>query len=169
MTIEKRGYSFDVETQPDPDNEAPWNGADGHGPVSKWRPRDSKRPGERILHSDRSSCLFYDFAEAIKIAKRDGWGAKTPRRDGETKGAYRVRAVEEDMAYLAAWCRGDWAYVGVVVTLLDEDGEKTDETESLWGVEDSDTKYVLEVAQELADTILARIEVDNPQVQLSEN
>ena len=58
----------------DDDMGPPWKVHDGHGPVSEWRPRDSKRPGERVLNEDRGSCRFYDWQEAVKIAKRDGWG-----------------------------------------------------------------------------------------------
>lgn len=58
----------------DDDMGPPWKEHDGHGPVSEWRPRESKRPGERILHEDRGSCRFYGWQEAVQIAKRDGWG-----------------------------------------------------------------------------------------------
>jgi hypothetical protein len=58
----------------DEDADAPWDNCDGHGPVSKWRRKDSKQPGERILHEDGGSCRFYDWQEAMKLAKKDGWG-----------------------------------------------------------------------------------------------
>lgn len=58
----------------DDDSSAPWERDDGHGPVSDWRPDHSKRPGERELAHDHGSSRFYDFAEAVKLAKRDGWG-----------------------------------------------------------------------------------------------
>ena len=169
MQIEKHGYTFEVETQPDEHMQAPWKEHDGHGPVSDWRPEDSKRPEERILHQDRSSCLFYDWDEAVQIAKRDGWGTADGRQPGETAGAYAVRAVQADYDYLARYCRGDWSYVDVIVTLLDEDGRPTEEREVLGAVENIDTKYVLEVANDLIDEILARIEVAQPDVVLSEN
>lgn len=58
----------------DEDSGPPWENCDGHGPVSEWRPKDSKRPGEVVLHEYRGSCRFYDWQDAMKLAKRDGWG-----------------------------------------------------------------------------------------------
>ena len=52
---------------------APWEECDGHGPVSDWTTR-AKRPGELVLCSDGSHKRYYDFAEACRIARRDGWG-----------------------------------------------------------------------------------------------
>jgi hypothetical protein len=71
--IKKEGYVFKVFLVDDPDMEAPWDNADGHGPVSEWTQRD-KRPGEWELNRDHGSKRFYDAQEANKIAKRDGWG-----------------------------------------------------------------------------------------------
>lgn len=71
--IKKEGYVFKVFLPDDPDMDAPWDNADGHGPVSEWTRRD-KRPGEWELNSDHGSKRFYDAQEANKIAKRDGWG-----------------------------------------------------------------------------------------------
>jgi hypothetical protein len=69
-------YSVRVLVERDGDMGAPWKEDDGHGPVSDWRSMESKAPGERVLHQDRSQARFYDFAAAVKIAKRDGWGYK---------------------------------------------------------------------------------------------
>ena len=69
-----KGYTITISVRDDEGHDAPWDDDDSHGPVSEWRPRDSKRPGEVVLHSDRNSCRFYDWQEAVKIAKRDGWG-----------------------------------------------------------------------------------------------
>ena len=64
-TIELQGRRFRVEVEADEGHETPWDYEDGHGPVSDWTRRD-KRPGERVLCSDRSSKRFYDFAQAVK-------------------------------------------------------------------------------------------------------
>lgn len=70
------GFTVRARIVHDPDHGAPWDEEDGHGPVSDWTRRD-KRPGERILSSGMRSGehRFYDFAEAVKIAKRDRWGS----------------------------------------------------------------------------------------------
>ena len=109
----KDGYSVRVNVVRDEYCGEPWKECDGHGPVSGWRPRDSKRPGERILHSDRNSCLFYDFAGAVALARRDGWGSKGD--EGLTGGAKAAHAAEADFEYLRRWCNGEWYYVVVGV------------------------------------------------------
>lgn len=70
---------------------APWEEHDGHGPVSEWTSRD-KAPGELVLAEGRHSKRFYDFAEACRIARRDGWGflpgELVTKQDGATWTAY---------------------------------------------------------------------------------
>ena len=85
----------------------------GHGPVSEWTTR-AKQLGERVLVEDRRGAKrYYDFAEAVRIAKRDGWDAP-PLGEG-TKGQRAARAAEADFNRLRGWCNGDWEYVGIVV------------------------------------------------------
>jgi hypothetical protein len=102
----------------------PWEEYDGSGPVSDWRPRDTKRPGEMILPSDRSSHRFYDFEEATKIAKRDGWGLGIHEFMGlmcklrrvPTRKQVAREAVRRDYERLRGWCNDDWSWVVVTVT-----------------------------------------------------
>lgn len=72
-TFEHDGRTFRFRTEWDDCGEAPWERCEGHGPVTDWTTRD-KRPGEMILNSDGRSRRFYDFAEAVRIARRDNWG-----------------------------------------------------------------------------------------------
>ncbi len=72
-TFTYRGRSFRIRLERDDDYSAPWDEHDGHGTVSEWTTRD-KMPGELVLNSDRHSKRYYDFAEACRIARRDGWG-----------------------------------------------------------------------------------------------
>jgi hypothetical protein len=131
ITIEEHnGHTIGVTWHYDEDCEAPWEHEGGHGPVSDWTRRD-KAPGEMVLCEDRGSKRYYDFAEAIKIAKRDGWDAP-PYKTG-TKGQQAKRAVEADFKYLQRWCKDDWFWCGYVVTV---DGTQID---SLWGI-DSDSR-----------------------------
>jgi hypothetical protein len=192
-TFEHRGRTYRVNIEPDQDTGAPWEECDGHGIVSEWTRRD-KAPGERILCADRHSRRYYDVRASIKLAIKDGWGPVHCATCGEESGGIgssmygsvhkhgptehpfkpetrkqtAARAVQRDFEYLRGWCNDDWTYVGVTVTLLDEEGRPTDESDSLWGVE-SLHNYPAEVARELADQIHARIEVDEPRAQLSEN
>lgn len=166
-TLELNGLSFRVEHKHDESTDAPWDMADGHGPVSDWRLLDTKRAGERVLCKDRGQrARFYDYEEAMKIAKRDGWGlsdeekAKLASKLGRepTKGEIAARAVEKDFEFLRAWCNDEWHYIGVVVTLLDIDGDPIEEqSASLWGIESNAGAYLDEVAKELAEEIAGRV------------
>lgn len=133
--IEKDGFTFSVTKEHDHDAGTPWEREDGHGPVSDWESRD-KLPGELILNSDHGSKRFYDFAEACRIALRDGWGARGAE-PGMSKRQIAALAAREDYENLLAWCHDQWEYVGVIVTLLDIEGKETDAVQSLWGVDDN--------------------------------
>lgn len=157
------GLTFSVRLEPDYDSESPWAREDGHGPVSDWTTRD-KRPGEWVLSCDRHHRRFYDAAEATRIAKRDAWGlncaalAALEERIGRapTRGEITAEAVRRDFQRLHAWCIDEWCYVGVVVELLNTDGEPTGENASLWGVESDADDFIDECAQELAQELAAR-------------
>ena len=133
--------------------------------MSDWTTR-SKSAGERLLVADSYSGRYYDFAEAMKIAKRDGWGlsddglAKLTERLGHTptKGQITEAAVEHDFQYLKDWCDEKWHYIGVIVTLFNEDDEEQD-SDSIWGVEDYGSHYQ-ELASELADGLIHKHELD---------
>lgn len=132
-TLTQHGKTYRIEWFRDDDAGAPWDNEDGHGPVSEWERRD-KKPGEMILHSDRGSHRFYDFAQAVKIARRDGWN--TAPYDWPSKGAQAAAAALADFEYLRRWCTDQWNYCGIVVTLLDDGGNDTDTSSSLWCIED---------------------------------
>lgn len=172
-----KGLTFRCELIDDDAASPPWEREDGHGPVSEWRAHgdDSrgarKRPGERELCDDGRSfgkTRFYDMREAMQIAKRDGWGvddatraklaaAKHCEPEALSKNEIVAAAVEQDFQRLRAWCHDSWRYVGVIVTLLDTEGEPTDERESLWGIESDCEDYLAETARELADEIARRM------------
>lgn len=150
--FEHKGHTFVVRIECDDAMGAPWKEHDGHGPVSDWTTR-AKMPGERVLASDRRQRCYYDFAEAVKIAKRDGWDA--PPYSTGTRGQRAARAAEADFRRLQAWCNGDWSWIGVVVQrVCDCCGGPTGETQSLWGIESYAGDYLDEVARELADELL---------------
>lgn len=74
-----KGVEFVATIDPDYDHGAPWEECDGHGTVTPWQSSHTgkpvnKRPGQIVLIQDRGSYRLYDFAEACKIARRDGWG-----------------------------------------------------------------------------------------------
>ena len=127
------GYSVRVEVSIDEYYGEPWVECDGHGPVSDWRPRDSKRPGERILHQDRNSCRFYDFAAAVAMARKEDWGSAGD--DGLTAGAKAARAAEKDFEHLRGWCNDEWRYVTVGVE-VSRRGAVVGDVDYCGGIED---------------------------------
>lgn len=160
-TFELEGAECRVRFEYDDSHGAPWDECDGHGPVSEWAQRD-KRPGELVLCQDRRSKRYYDQQEATVIAKRDGWGlgreeaTKLTVQLGRapTRNEIVAEAVRRDFEFLRSWCNDDWHYVGVVVELLDEDGEPTKHHDSLWGIESNAGDYLCTVAHELAEGLL---------------
>lgn len=144
--------TFAVKFERDQDAGAPWENDEGRGPVTGWVTRD-KRPGELVLNSNRNSKRYYDFAEACRIALRDGWDS-APYNDGsETKRQQAAKAARADFEFLRTWCANDWEYVGVIVTLLDDEGNETEVSDSLWGVEtfgDHHENEARTIADELA-------------------
>lgn len=147
-----RAFTFRVEFEHDDGHGAPWEGFDGHGIVTGWEHRE-KRPGELILSDDRGARRFYDFAETCRLALREGWNA-APYRDDETPRQRAAKAARADYEYLRAWCDDDWSYVVVTVTLLDDDGEETEVSDCLGGVETL-RDYHETAAGELVDEIMA--------------
>lgn len=151
--FEHDGATYARRAEEDTCHGAPWEEEDGHGPVSGWERRE-KSPGEMILVEDHGARRFYDFAEAVRIARRDGWDAEP---FGGTTGERANRAALADFDNLRRWCAGDWHYVGVIVAPVCECCNSVAEAASvsLWGVESSAGDYLDEVSRELADEIAA--------------
>jgi hypothetical protein len=186
-TFEYRGYTFKITIDRDDHMGEPWKEHDGHGTVSDWRRSDKigadKAPGERVLVSDRHSYRLYDFAAAVQTARKDGWGCKHSYAYNvgryvfvsghKTAGELAACAAECDYERMRRWCNDGWYWCTVSVRLIefDEDDQEveTDETESLSGIESDSGAYLGDVARELAGEIISRLEVDDPDVQRSEN
>jgi hypothetical protein len=153
ITCEVDGFTFTATIVDDSDSGPPWENDGGHGPVSEWTNRE-KRPGERTLIEERGSRRFYDFAGAVEMARKDGWGLpEAERKEGMTPGQIAAAAAEHDFKVLKAWCNDDWHYVGVRLSVSLDSHELSDHAASLWCVEanypDSDNGYLTQVANEL--------------------
>lgn len=146
------GREFIVRFEHDADHGAPWEECDGHGIIREGY-ESEKRAGWRKLAPAgcRDVWKFYDIAESMKIARRDGWDAR-PYKTG-TKGEQAARAVEADFQYLRAWCNDEWKYLFVSVVMLDSDGNETRYTTSLGGVE-SFADYHEQCARDLAEELV---------------
>lgn len=150
------GLRFIVNIEQDEDSSAPWDKEDGHGPVGEWTSRD-KKPGEWVLSGERGSKRFYDAAEAMRIAHKDGWGlaekyiSELTAKHGRTptKGEITAEAVRRDFEYLRGWCNDEWHYVGVCVRHATQDADAR-YSNALWGIESLSDEYISEVAHQLA-------------------
>lgn len=145
--IESNGIEYIAEIIPDDCMGYPWDEHDGHGPV-ECRRSSSKRPGEIIILHSHSSCLFYDFQAAVKIAKRDGWSCDCAT-DDMTLGEKAEVAAFADLAYCSAFAQALWSWVGLKV-LRKGDCPCCSKSESLFGIESfSGEDYFLELAKDL--------------------
>ena len=158
-TREIAGRRYQVKTYFDSDMGAPWREHDGHGPVTDWESRN-KAPAELILSESRGgSKRFYDFGEAVKIAKRDGWSASVADFESYqagdlSNGQRAARAARADFERLRAWCNDSWHWIGIQVAPLCDCGEAVeDKAESLWGIESDCGDYFDSVVSELAAQI----------------
>lgn len=147
VTVEYEGFTLEASLEYDHHHEAPWEAEDGHGPVTGWERRD-KAPGEMVLSEGRHGLeRFYDFQQAVKIAKREGW--RVTGDNDLTPKARAANAALADFYRLRDWCNDEWCYVGVVVTASREGLELG--SASLWGIESDAGDYLTEIANELID------------------
>jgi hypothetical protein len=157
-TFEHEGHQFKVAAYRDEGMGAPWDEHDGHGPVSEWTSRD-KRPGELVLNETRGSRRYYDFQEAVKIAKRDGWNVKP--YNWPTKGRQAHEAAMADFQYLKGWCSDEWCWIWIEVQLLDDSGDAIEMDEAsatLGGIESDGDYWRDECARGLAADILHQMQ-----------
>lgn len=166
--FELNGLTFKAEIESCTDMGPPWKEHDGHGVVSDWTTRE-RQTYERVLAESNGSKRYYHYRESIDKANRESWGlspedvkALSEKLGREpTNYEIHVEAVERDFQRLRAWCNDEWCWCGVVVTLLDVDGDETDRVESLWGIESDAGDYLDEVAKELAAEIARHVGEDS--------
>lgn len=158
------GHTFRLTTEPDTEAGLPWEEAGSHGHVSEWRHSyNPKAPGEVVLCQDHTGAYrAYNMRDAIAKAQQERWGYGGKSVEewlaaGLTIRQVATKAAEDDYRRLSDWCDDTWEYTGVCVELLDDDGEGTGETDTLWGVESDDTLHIADVATECADNILANL------------
>lgn len=151
-TFEYKGRTFRVNYTYDEYADPPWDSECGHGPVRKSRnshgSSGDKRPGERPLNNPNRNeyQFYYDWQAACKLAREDGWNTEPFDAPNRIQ-----RAVQADFDFLRLWLSNDWNYVGVIVTLIDEE-EDVDST-SLWCVETYKDHHMT-LAYELAEELL---------------
>jgi hypothetical protein len=171
--ITVQGMNFKVSLVRDDDMGFPWENEDGHGEVSQWT-RRSKAPGEMTLCEAQGMRRYYDFQSAVKLARQDRWN--TAPYNWRTKGEQAHQSAMADFDYLRRFCTGDWEYVNVGVSLLDDNDDLMDypEAEFIGGVEydPRDSIYVRQVAEDLANQIIEtqrRMFIIEPQDEIGDN
>lgn len=147
VCAESEGFHLSAIVERDDYYGAPWEEHDGHGPVSEWTTR-AKLPGEMVINRDGNSYRYYDYAEACKIARRDGWNAKPYDVEGETPRQRAAKAAMADYQHLKGWCDNDWFWCSVIVT-ASRDGVELGAA-ALSGIESEASDYLREVANEIA-------------------
>ena len=139
----------------------PWEEYDGNvniyskGYRGRYGPVE-KKPSEIILKTNGDTVWAYDLREALKTARDEGWCTGCDWAQGLTKKQTALKAVQQNVEFWRGWLNDDWHYVGAVCTVLDSEGEETDNTESCWGFEslnDYHTEAAQEMAQGLADMV----------------
>lgn len=103
----------------------------------------------RDLHSHQSA--WSDDVNAGYVECHDAMRASYP-----SARAYAAAAARADFDRLAAWCRDEWHYVGVSVTVSRNGVQLTpDYAHALWGIESDAPDYLTETATDLAGEALA--------------
>lgn len=145
VTTLPNGWKIKVAFKCDQDSGPPWD-CDGYGVVTDWQRYDEHLDNWELC-SDRRSYRYYDWRTTLPIAIKDGWDAP-PYRTG-TPHERAMRAMKANYEYLRRWCNDDWFYVGLIVTLLDENDEELAE-ESCWGFESDAMSHMADEARSWA-------------------
>jgi hypothetical protein len=66
-----------------------------------------------------------------------------------------MRAVRKTYEFLRDWCNDNWWYVGLIVTLYDENGEELGEA-SCWGFESNSGSYITEQMRSWAASLIVQ-------------
>lgn len=151
------GYSVRATLKYDDHSDAPWENQECfavpiESPRDQWDMVDGELSGHLRIEA-RRDVWFYPFSDALAKARQEQrkYGCKQGRAEIEARALAAVRAEYE---FFRRYFREDWCYVGVVVELLDGDGETVGE-DSLWGIESDSTEYILETANDMARTLIA--------------
>jgi hypothetical protein len=154
-TVENNGRTYRVTIKHDQDTCAPWEEFDGMIDVERVSYNygtycgPSKKPGEYVFHRGDHGCYSYvvDMPRAIEKALSESWGVSEAVRSGValakgrpmTEREIAVYAVNQNIEFMRGWCADEWCYVGVCVSLLDEDGEHV---AAAWAIESISGDYI---------------------------
>lgn len=144
-TIHVDGFDVTATVVHDDDMGAPWVAHDGHGQVTNWI-RDAPPDGCRLIHQDGPDCQYYLWDDAIADALRDGWDAPPYGGDPQERAE---RAVQADFARMQSWCRSEWCWAGVVLSVAKAGHVLVKHAAGLYGIESDAEGYFSEAANKL--------------------
>lgn len=159
FTVESNGRTYQVTIEQDDTGDAPWERSCGMIEVDRVSHNygtycgPSKKPSEYVFHRGNRGCYSYvvDMRRAIETALIESWGISPATQSGVemargrpmTKREIAVYAVNQNIEFMRGWCADEWAYVGVCVSLLNDEGEPTGEYDAaLWGIESISGDYI---------------------------
>lgn len=181
--IEAHGLKFKVVIENDEDSGPPWKECDGFGVVREatrgyYDRYVPKSPGERVLYDGGRNeyTWVFDWAATMKEAKRDGWGLGPDERpanwDTLTKGQQLEIIVKRDFDFLKAWCKEDWVWTVVVVSLEGYDGpldmERVLGSVEYWqykALSDKKNEHMSEIIDEMTEEIAGRYRAEEMEKQ----
>lgn len=147
------GWKIKVEIEYDRDSGPPDKEGDGHGETYRKAgynyPDEHEREWE--LWSGHYEWLIYDFKASMKKALKEDWDAP-PYKTG-SKQEQALRAVKADYEFLRRYYNDDWWYVGMIVTLLDEDDNELGQ-DSCWGFDSGSMDYITEQVRDWAARLI---------------
>ena len=158
-TVENNGRTYRVTIEQDDTDDAPWERSEGMIDVDRVSHNygafigPSKKPSEYVFHrGDRWRYSYVvDMPRAIEKALSESWGVSKAVQSGValakgrpmTKREIALYAVNQNIEFMRGWCADEWTYVGVCVSLLDDEGEPTGEHDAaLWGIESISGDYI---------------------------
>ena len=161
------GWKLKVRFEHDSDSGPPWKDCYGMGVIEESR----NRPGEYdeyddwILNSDRGWYRYYDWKATLPEALRDGWDTKPYHFHSKREQA--MAAMKSTYEHLYEWCNDHWWYVGMIVTLLDENDDELQE-DACWGFESNCMDYLLEEARSWAAHMIRKERKERREAALQE-
>lgn len=179
--VERGGYRFRVDFEPDYDHAPPWEDGDGQGIVRELRYGETKRPGDRILHhsSDRRIKFAFDWQATIAKAKKEQWGlsdeakATLERRLGRppTTGEVVAQSVEQNFQWMRGFLRDEWEYVGIVITYIadgESDEQEPDYGHAVWGFDTDSDDYLQSEAESMIEAYVRELDKEKAENEAAE-
>lgn len=150
MKFSHQGYNFSATVQED---DYPHLEDESHGPIIFGLTRD-KRAGYMVLKQEGPRVVYYDFAQAVRQARKENWGA-WDALGMDTPGQIAHKAAMADFRHLKRWFNDEWRYVVVTVELLDKEGVPVGIHNTLGGIYDEVGEDLTPAIVEIADDLIA--------------